>query len=93
MEEGCQAEIPLFFGRLGMYIEGTVSPPLSGVHIRVITGGDSLNAALKQGDLALETSTQADGLFVAGPLYDDISYAVEASKVGTFCLANNSLMP
>ena len=84
-QEGCQPEIPLFSGRLGMYIEGSVTPPLSDVHIRVIAGGDSLNAALKQGDLALETSTGADGLFVAGPLYDDITYTVEASKVCTLC--------
>ncbi|XP_027099594.2 uncharacterized protein [Coffea arabica] len=81
-QEGCQPEIPLFSGRLGMYIEGSVTPSLSDVHIRVIAVGDSLNAALKQGDLALETSTGADGLFVAGPLYDDITYTVEASKPG-----------
>ncbi|KAL3531546.1 hypothetical protein ACH5RR_010868 [Cinchona calisaya] len=82
LEEGCQPEIPLFSGRFGMYIEGSVSPPLSGVHIRVIAGGDSLTAALKQGDLVLECSTEADGLFVAGPLYDDISYSIQASKPG-----------
>ena len=43
--------------------------------------GDSQNALLKKGEIALETSTGPDGIFIAGPLYDDISYNIEASKV------------
>ncbi|KAL2485720.1 Carbohydrate-binding-like fold [Abeliophyllum distichum] len=81
-QDGCQAPISPFSGRLGLYIEGSVSPPLSDVHIRVIADGESHNASLKQGDLALETSTGTDGLFVAGPLYDDITYTIKASKPG-----------
>uniref|UniRef100_A0A5B7C2M8 Putative nodal modulator 1 n=1 Tax=Davidia involucrata TaxID=16924 RepID=A0A5B7C2M8_DAVIN len=79
---GCQASIPPFSGRLGLYIEGSVSPPLSGVYIRIIAVGDSHNAPLKKGDLALETTTGTDGFFVGGPLYDDITYSIEASKPG-----------
>ncbi|KAA8549068.1 hypothetical protein F0562_000752 [Nyssa sinensis] len=79
---GCQASIPPFSGRLGLYIEGSVSPPLSGVYIRIIAEGDSLNAPLMKGELALETTTGTDGFFVGGPLYDDITYAIEASKPG-----------
>ncbi|CAN4101896.1 unnamed protein product [Withania somnifera] len=70
-QDGCQSLIPPFAGRLGMYIEGSVSP-LSMIQ----------STSLKQGDLALETTTETDGLYVAGPLYDDISYSVEASKPG-----------
>lgn len=70
-----------FSGRLGLYIEGSVSPPLSDVNIRVVAEGDSHVSPLKQGDTSLETTTGADGSFGAGPLYDDISYSVEASKV------------
>ncbi|CAI9104879.1 OLC1v1003663C1 [Oldenlandia corymbosa var. corymbosa] len=81
-QEACQDELPPFSGRHGMYIEGSVSPPLSGVHIRALAAGDSINAALRRGDLALDTSTDANGLFVAGPLYDDIEYTIEASKPG-----------
>lgn len=81
MQDGCQSSIPPFAGRLGMYIEGSVSPPLNDVVVKIIAGGDSQSAPLKQGDLALETTTGTDGLYVAGPLYDDISYSVEASKV------------
>lgn len=31
--------------------------------------------------MAVETTTNTDGSFTAGPLYDDISYIVEGSKV------------
>lgn len=79
--DGCQAPIPQFSGRPGLYIKGSVSPPLSGVEIRVLAAGDSQIAQLKKGELVLETTTGVDGSFVAGPLYDDIDYNVEASKV------------
>ncbi|KAK4367254.1 hypothetical protein RND71_015134 [Anisodus tanguticus] len=82
MQDGCQSLIPPFAGRLGLYIEGSVSPPLDDVVVKIIAAGDSQSAPLKQGDLALETTTGTDGLFVTGPLYDDISYSVEASKPG-----------
>lgn len=81
-QDGCQSSIPPFAGRLGMYIEGSVSPPLNGVVVKIIAAGDSQSAPLKQGDLALETTTGTDGLYVAGPLYDDIRYSIEASKPG-----------
>lgn len=80
-QDGCQVPIAPFSGRLGLYIEGSVSPPLSHVHIRVLAERDSHISPLKQGDTALETTTGTDGLFLAGPLYDDISYSIEASKV------------
>ncbi|KAL0289488.1 UNVERIFIED_CONTAM: hypothetical protein Sangu_2613200 [Sesamum angustifolium] len=79
-QDGCQDAIATFSGRLGLYIEGSVSPPLSHVHIRVHAKSDSLISPLKQGDIALETTTGTDGLFLAGPLYDDIGYSIEASK-------------
>ncbi|XP_042053548.1 nodal modulator 1-like [Salvia splendens] len=81
-QDGCQAPIASFSGRLGLYIEGSVSPPLSDVNIRVVAEGDSPVSHLKRGDTALKTTTRTDGLFGAGPLYDDISYSVDASKHG-----------
>ncbi|KAL3827759.1 hypothetical protein ACJIZ3_016561 [Penstemon smallii] len=84
VKDGCQVPIAPFSGRLGLYIEGSVSPPLSHVHIRVLAEKDSQNSPLKQGDVALETTTGTDGLFLAGPLYDDIGYTVEASKPGYY---------
>lgn len=81
--DGCQASVPPFSGRMGLYIEGSVSPPLSGVNIKIIAAGDSPNSPFKKGELALETATGGDGFFVGGPLYDDITYNIEASKVRT----------
>ncbi|KAL3825876.1 hypothetical protein ACJIZ3_021905 [Penstemon smallii] len=83
-KKGRPVLIAPFSGRLGLYIEGSVSPPLSHVHIRVLAEKDSQNSLLKQGDVALETTTGTDGLFLAGPLYDDIGYTVEASKPGYY---------
>ncbi|XP_019421853.1 PREDICTED: nodal modulator 1-like isoform X2 [Lupinus angustifolius] len=81
-DDNCQAYVPTFSCRLGVYIEGSVSPPLSGVDIRVFAAGDSSIASLKSGELVLETTTGTDGSYVTGPLYDDIGYNVEASKPG-----------
>ncbi|XP_058077025.1 uncharacterized protein LOC131225505 [Magnolia sinica] len=82
--DGCQATIMPFVGRLGLYIEGSVSPALSGVDIRIVAAGESSNALLQKGELALETKTGPDGFFIGGPLYDDTSYSVEASKPGYY---------
>ncbi|CAN8280635.1 unnamed protein product [Cochlearia groenlandica] len=80
--DGCQVSVSPFTGRLGLYIQGSVSPPLSGVHIKVSAAKASLISSLKKGEVAFETSTLPDGSFVAGPLYDDIPYDTEASKPG-----------
>lgn len=79
--DGCQAPLPTFTGRKGVYIKGFVSPPISGVHVKVFAAGDSKVAQLRNGELVLETATETDGSFLGGPLYDDIDYNVEASKV------------
>lgn len=79
--DGCQASVPPFSGRRGLYIQGSVSPPLPGVQVRVIAAGDSESAPLRKGDIALETVTETDGSFVGGPLFDDTTYNLEASKV------------
>ncbi|CAI9288723.1 unnamed protein product [Lactuca saligna] len=81
-ENGCQASVPPFSGRLGLYIEGSVSPSLPDVVIRIIAAGDSQNGQIKKNELAFSTTTNTDGLFVVGPLYDDITYHIEASKPG-----------
>lgn len=36
---------------------------------------------MKPAEVVHETSTGEDGVFIGGPLYDDITYNVEASKV------------
>ncbi|KAL6976666.1 hypothetical protein U1Q18_025453 [Sarracenia purpurea var. burkii] len=79
-QDGCQALVPHFSGRPGMYIEGSVSPPLSSVYVRIIAVGDSRYVLLKKGDLAIESVTGTDALYVGGPLYDDISYRIEGGS-------------
>ncbi|KAJ4850945.1 hypothetical protein Tsubulata_030371 [Turnera subulata] len=80
--DGCQASIPLFSGRVGLYIKGSVSPPLSGVDIKIIAAEDSHIVSLEKDEVVLETTTDPDGSFIGGPLYDDTTYRVEASKPG-----------
>ncbi|KAK1315520.1 hypothetical protein QJS10_CPA05g00205 [Acorus calamus] len=80
--DGCQPTVPPFVGRVGLYVEGSVNPALSGVAIRILASGESSNTPLRKGEIAMETETGVDGLFVAGPLYDDTDYYVEASKPG-----------
>lgn len=81
-ENGCEASVPLFSARVGLYFEGSVSPPLPDVNIRIIAAGDSQNGQIKKNELAFETTTGKDGLFVVGPLYDDTTYEIHASKPG-----------
>ena len=89
-QDGCKASVPLFSGRPGLYIEGSVSPSLSDVSIKIIASGDSHNAQIKKNELAFATTTNEDGLFVGGPLYDDITYHIEASKVWTCYIYNET---
>jgi hypothetical protein len=78
---GCQDTVPSITAKTGLYLEGSVSPPTSDVDIKILAAGNSKFATLKKGDITAETKTNSDGLFFAGPLYDDIGYEVEASKV------------
>ncbi|KAK1277905.1 hypothetical protein QJS04_geneDACA007053 [Acorus gramineus] len=80
--DGCQPTVPPFVGRVGLYVEGSVNPALSGIAIKILASGESSNTPLRKGEVAMETETGVDGLFVAGPLYDDTDYYVEASKPG-----------
>ncbi|OMO63992.1 hypothetical protein CCACVL1_22113, partial [Corchorus capsularis] len=79
--DGCQAPVPTFSGRLGLYLEGSVTPPISGVHVRIIAGQGGSIGQVEKGEVVLETATKADGSFVAGPLHDDKTYDIKASKV------------
>ncbi|XP_071689841.1 uncharacterized protein [Rutidosis leptorrhynchoides] len=81
-KDGCQASVPTFSGRLGLYIEGSVYPPLSDVTIRILASGDSHDAQIKKNELAYAITTNKDGSFIGGPLYDGTTYHIEASKHG-----------
>lgn len=88
--DGCQPPIPVFVGRPGLYFEGSVTPPLEGVSISVVVDGDSIDGSLKKGDVAKTLLTEKDGSYVAGPLYDDVKYVVEAAKDGYHCKSLDS---
>lgn len=76
---GCQDTVPLITAKTGLYLEGSVLPATSDVDIKILAAGKS--NYLNKGDVATETKTNSEGSFFAGPLYDDMSYKVEASKV------------
>lgn len=78
---GCQDTVPSITAKTGLYLEGSVSPAISDVDIKILAAGKSKYASLKERDIAMETKTNSEGSFFAGPLYDDIGYTVEASKV------------
>ncbi|WVZ71463.1 hypothetical protein U9M48_020048 [Paspalum notatum var. saurae] len=79
---GCQDTIPQINAKTGLYLEGSVSPATSDVNVKILAAGRSKYAHLNKGDVARETKTDYQGSFIAGPLYDDIEYKVEASKDG-----------
>lgn len=78
---GCQDTVPLITAKTGLYLEGSVLPATSDVDIKILAAGKSNYAHLNKGDVATETKTDSEGSFFAGPLYDDIAYKVQASKV------------
>ncbi|CAM6102957.1 unnamed protein product [Calypogeia fissa] len=82
--DSCQPEISVFNGRPGVYIAGSVVPPLAGVNITISPQRDSEAGSLKSGEIALWTLSEEDGTFRAGPLYDDTGYSVQAMKEGFY---------
>eukprot|EP00850_Spirogloea_muscicola_P008156 SM000043S15784 [mRNA] locus=s43:149855:159159:+ [translate_table: standard] len=82
LSDDCEPEILPFEARPGVYINGSVSPALEGVNISVITTTGSLNAGWVADEEVLWATSGPDGLFFAGPLYDDATYALKASKPG-----------
>lgn len=79
--EGKQPQIPLFQGRPGIYVKGSVTPALDDVKITVVSEKHSLAGGLKAGEVAVSTVTGSDGTYVAGPLYDDTTYITRAALV------------
>ncbi|KAK3160680.1 hypothetical protein QOZ80_1BG0062920 [Eleusine coracana subsp. coracana] len=79
---GCQDTVPPITAKSGVYLEGSVSPATPDVDIKIVAAGKSNYVQLKKGDVASETKTNSEGSFIAGPLYDDIEYKVEAIKDG-----------
>eukprot|EP01096_Ripella_sp_DP13-Kostka_P006743 TRINITY_DN2438_c0_g1_i1.p1 TRINITY_DN2438_c0_g1~~TRINITY_DN2438_c0_g1_i1.p1 ORF type:complete len:1216 (+),score=649.91 TRINITY_DN2438_c0_g1_i1:168-3650(+) len=70
----CVESVPSFQARAGKWFSGTVQPIQAGVLISVLDA--QTQTALTQ------FTTEADGSFKIGPLYDDIQYDYRAEKAG-----------
>jgi len=78
----CPSPIPAFHARPGLYLSGTVSPALEGIQISVFVAEDSKVKRENPGEALTTVLTDASGHYKAGPLYDDQTYRVLATKEG-----------
>ncbi|KAJ7333033.1 Nodal modulator [Desmophyllum pertusum] len=75
ISDDCPAAWAEFEGRKGVFIEGRVSPALSGVQIVITSGGEKPTT-----EITVETDN--DGKYRVGPLHGGIEYSLAASKAG-----------
>ncbi|XP_002975824.2 nodal modulator 1 [Selaginella moellendorffii] len=80
--DGCQPQVPSFAGRPAVYVTGSIVPALEAVNIVITAEKESKIGRLKAGEVAMKVLTGDDGVFAAGPLYDDTQYMVHADKQG-----------
>eukprot|EP01006_Ploeotia_vitrea_P037616 TRINITY_DN66156_c2_g3_i1.p1 TRINITY_DN66156_c2_g3~~TRINITY_DN66156_c2_g3_i1.p1 ORF type:complete len:1282 (+),score=733.03 TRINITY_DN66156_c2_g3_i1:3-3848(+) len=69
----CPPAVDAFNGRSGLYLKGSVKPAVSGVRIVVRSAATGSE---------LTVTTDIDGNYRAGPLYDDNDYSVSAVSEG-----------
>ena len=74
----CSAQLDAFVGRVGIFLSGSVSPPLSGVAIAATHDGTKRH--LNEGALIALTDTA--GHYTFGPLPADAAYEVRATLAG-----------
>lgn len=72
--DDCANEVARFEGRIGLFVDGRVSPPLGGVQVVV------RDLAGRQPQVV--TESDAAGRFLVGPLDSESKYDVQASKEG-----------
>lgn len=75
ISDDCPAAWAEFEGRKGVFIEGQITPPLSGVQIVISAGGEQPIT-----DIKVETDT--NGKYRVGPLHGGVEYSLAASKAG-----------
>lgn len=66
--------------RWGVYLEGTIDPPISGVNVTVVVDKESKAGEWAAGE-TVEWGLSHEGKFEVGPLYDDGTYHLEPVKV------------
>ncbi|RMX43282.1 hypothetical protein pdam_00020157 [Pocillopora damicornis] len=75
ISDDCPAAWAEFEGRKGVFIEGQITPPLSGVQIVISSAGEQPIS-----DIKVETDT--NGKYRVGPLHGGVEYSLAASKAG-----------
>jgi len=78
-EKSCVNTLPQFEGRPGLFLEGSISPPVDSAHVVVYS---FQGTSRQEAKLLLETTTTKDGKYNVGPLHDDRSYYAELTKSG-----------
>jgi hypothetical protein len=72
--KGCPPPIEAFTGRKGKFLSGKVTPAISGV--KIVIESSSMSEA------PVTISADSNGVYSAGPLYDDEEYTVSAWRKG-----------
>ena len=73
-ESVCPPPLEPFESRTGLFLTGSVTPPVAGAVISVTSDAD--------GRVVRSAETGADGKYRAGPLYDDLTYTLSAARSG-----------
>lgn len=74
IQDDCLENAVEIIGKIGLFLNGTIEPPIEGVNIKVFVK-DS-------GNLFAETVTDETGSFLVGPLEDESDYLVNAEIEG-----------
>ncbi|XP_064641106.1 BOS complex subunit NOMO3-like [Lineus longissimus] len=70
----CPGDVVDFEGRMGVFISGKISPPLSNVEVTITAEGAV--------DNVIVASTDNKGSYNVGPLHDNTEYVVKAAMAG-----------
>lgn len=74
VQDDCLENAVEIVGKIGHFLNGSITPPIKGVNIKVL---------LKENNaLFAETVTDEKGLFLVGPLEDESDYTVQANADG-----------
>jgi hypothetical protein len=72
-DTSCPQTVPIIQAREGAIIHGIISPAVESVTVNIVDSS---------GHMAARGVSDIDGSYVAGPVYSDVNYTIEASKPG-----------
>jgi len=82
VQDVCPTSVPPFAARPGLFLSGSVTPPVSGAQVTVTDNSDS--------GVAVQVTVDNTGAYRAGPLYDDKDYSVDLSFDGYLFTADST---